>query len=192
VPSGAIYFRQIGGFDETFEFYLDDTDLSLRAQLAGYRIWYAPASRILHRYSFNFNANKAFFQERNRWLTVIKLLRTRTLLLLLPGVDFWRSDRLGVFLHERTRPCACQSRSWAWLWQNRQKIREMQWKTQAYRKVNDLQLLKSWSPQLRFTGTVSARRARLLENITTPLLRGYGAVTRILVDLVNRKPSGTT
>jgi GT2 family glycosyltransferase len=185
-------FLKIGGFDETFEFYLDDTDLSLRAQLAGYRIWYAPASRILHRYSFNFNANKAFFQERNRWLTVIKLLRTRTLLILLPGLIFGDLIAWVYSFMKGSEHVHAKARSWAWLWQNRQKIREMQWKTQAYRKVNDLQLLKNWSPQLRFTGTVSARQARLLENITKPLLRGYGAVTRILVDLVNRKPSGTT
>jgi GT2 family glycosyltransferase len=174
-------FESVGGFDETFEFYLDDTDLSLRAQLAGYRIWYAPASRIYHRYTFNFNANKAFYQERNRWLTVLKLLHTRTLLLLLPGLIFgdliaWVYSFMKGHAHVRSK-----ARSWQWLWQNRQQVLELRRQTQAYRKVSDAHLLKRWSPQLRFTGTVSGGMAKRLEKMTMPLLRGYGAVCRILV-----------
>jgi GT2 family glycosyltransferase len=174
-------FEKIGGFDETFEFYLDDTDLSLRARLAGSRVWYAPESRILHRYTFNFSANKAFYQERNRWLTVLKLLRTRTLLLLLPGLVFgdliaWVYSFIKGPDHLRSK-----ARSWRWLWDNRQKVQELRRQTQAFRQVNDAHLLARWSPRLRFTGTVPGKVARVLENMTTPLLRGYGALCRLLV-----------
>lgn len=174
-------FDLIGGFDETFEFYLDDTDLSLRAQLAGYRIWYAPASRIYHRYTFNFNANKAFYQERNRWLTVLKLFHTRTLLLLLPGLIL--GDLIAWVYSFIKGPQHLQSkgRSWLWLWKNRQVVLNLRQQTQAYRQVSDAHLLKRWSPQLRFTGTVPEGLARLLETLTRPLLRGYGALCRLLV-----------
>jgi GT2 family glycosyltransferase len=174
-------FDIVGGFDDTFEFYLDDTDLSLRAQLAGYRIWYAPASRIYHRYTFNFNANKAFYQERNRWLTVLKLFRTRTLLMLLPGLIF--GDLIAWVYSFMKGPQHVQSkaRSWLWLIKNRQLVQKLRRQTQAYRAVSDAHLLKRWSPQLRFTGTVPGGMARLLETLTMPLLRGYGAVCRLLV-----------
>jgi GT2 family glycosyltransferase len=174
-------FHRICGFDEIFEFYLDDTDLSLRAQLAGYKIWYAPQSRILHRYTFNFSASKAFYQERNRWLTVLKLFRTRTLLMLSPGLIFGDLIAWVYSLMKGPEHVCSKARSWLWLWQNRQQVKALRQQTQSYRRVTDAELLKRWSPQLRFTGTVSGKTARLLENITTPLLRTYGLLCRLLV-----------
>ncbi|MDK3019171.1 glycosyltransferase family 2 protein [Pseudodonghicola flavimaris] len=40
--------RQIGGFDETFFLYYEETDLCLRASRAGWATWYVPESRIAH------------------------------------------------------------------------------------------------------------------------------------------------
>jgi GT2 family glycosyltransferase len=51
--TAAIYRRElledVGGFDEDFETYLEDLDLSLRAQLAGWRCLVVPEARVLHR-----------------------------------------------------------------------------------------------------------------------------------------------
>ncbi len=50
--TAAIYRRElledVGGFDENFETYLEDLDLSLRAQLAGWRCLAVPGARVLH------------------------------------------------------------------------------------------------------------------------------------------------
>lgn len=50
--TAAIYRREllddVGGFDEDFETYLEDLDLSLRAQLRGWRCLAVPAARVLH------------------------------------------------------------------------------------------------------------------------------------------------
>lgn len=43
------FFDAVGGFDEDFFAYRDDVDLSLRAQLRGYRILYVPRARGRHR-----------------------------------------------------------------------------------------------------------------------------------------------
>lgn len=40
--------RQIGGFDETFFLYYEETDLCLRAARAGWPTWYLPQSRVAH------------------------------------------------------------------------------------------------------------------------------------------------
>jgi GT2 family glycosyltransferase len=41
--------RQIGGFDERYFFYLEDTDLSLRARRAGWRLGTAQDATVVHR-----------------------------------------------------------------------------------------------------------------------------------------------
>ena len=38
----------VGLFDETFDSYLEDVDLGLRAQLAGHACLYVPTARVLH------------------------------------------------------------------------------------------------------------------------------------------------
>ena len=174
-------FETIGGFDETFEFYLDDTDLSLRAQLAGYRIWFAPESKILHRYSFKFSPNKAFYLERNRWLTVLKTLRLSTLVVLLPGLLLGEAMAWVYSALQGRAHLQAKLRTWQWLWVHRSQVWKLRQQTQAVRKVSDRELLRSLSPELRFTGTVPDRLARLMERITQPLLQGYGRVCRLLV-----------
>ena len=65
----ASMLKQIGGFDEDFFCYLEDMDLGVRGQLAGWKCWYVPTARILHRKSAtagNYSVFKAFHVERNR------------------------------------------------------------------------------------------------------------------------------
>jgi N-acetylglucosaminyl-diphospho-decaprenol L-rhamnosyltransferase len=41
-------FRSLGGFDERYFMYCEDTDLCLRLQLAGWRLRYVPSVRLMH------------------------------------------------------------------------------------------------------------------------------------------------
>ena len=59
----------VGGFDEDFFCYLEDLDLGVRAQLAGWKCSYVPATRVCHRKSAtagNYSVFKAYHVERNR------------------------------------------------------------------------------------------------------------------------------
>lgn len=59
----------IGGFDEDFFCYLEDLDLGVRGQLAGWKCWYVPSARVRHRKSAtagNYSVFKAYHVERNR------------------------------------------------------------------------------------------------------------------------------
>ena len=59
----------IGGFDEDFFCYLEDLDLGVRGQLAGWKCWYVPTARVLHKKSAsagNYSKFKAYHVERNR------------------------------------------------------------------------------------------------------------------------------
>jgi GT2 family glycosyltransferase len=81
LPSGsaALYRREmldrIGGFDEDFFLYCEDTDLGLRARWAGWRCLYVPTAVVHHRYSHSAgraSALKAYYVERNRLFVVAK------------------------------------------------------------------------------------------------------------------------
>lgn len=65
----ASMLADIGNFDEDFNCYLEDLDLGVRGQLAGWSCWYVPTARVRHRKSSsagNYSVFKAFHVERNR------------------------------------------------------------------------------------------------------------------------------
>lgn len=60
---------EVGGFDEDYFCYLEDLDLGMRSQLAGWKCWYVPTARVGHSKSSsagNHSVFKAFHVERNR------------------------------------------------------------------------------------------------------------------------------
>ncbi len=77
--SAAMYRREmleeLGGFDEDFFLYCEDTDLGLRGRWAGWRCLYVPEAVVRHRYSHSAgraSALKAYLVERNRLSLVAK------------------------------------------------------------------------------------------------------------------------
>jgi GT2 family glycosyltransferase len=98
LPSGcaALYRRsmieQVGGFDPDYFLYVEDTDLGLRGRRAGWRSVYAPGAVVEHEYSKSSgraSAMKAFYVERNRLFTVVKLFPV-VLWPLVPIFSTWR------------------------------------------------------------------------------------------------------
>jgi len=75
----AMYRRamleEIGGFDESFFLYSEDTDVGLRARWTGWKCLYAPGALVEHRYSHTAggaSALKAYYVERNRLFVIAK------------------------------------------------------------------------------------------------------------------------
>lgn len=67
----------VGVFDDDFFAYCEDTDLGLRAQLAGWHCRAVPAARVYHKYSAStaaYSPLKAFLVERNRFWVALKCL----------------------------------------------------------------------------------------------------------------------
>ena len=58
-------FNSIGGFDERFFIYFEDTDFCFKVQNKGYKVLYCPNAEILHHnnYSDNYYAKKFYFYE---------------------------------------------------------------------------------------------------------------------------------
>ena len=88
-PSGsaAMYRRtmleEVGGFDDTFFLYCEDTDLGLRARWAGWKCLYAPQAVVEHHYSHSAGRAspiKAYYVERNRLFVLVKNFPFRMLI----------------------------------------------------------------------------------------------------------------
>ncbi len=87
-PSGsaALYRRamlaEIGGFDERFFLFCEDTDLGLRARWAGWKCRYIPEAVVEHHYSYSAGRAsplKAYYVERNRLFVLAKNFPARML-----------------------------------------------------------------------------------------------------------------
>lgn len=65
----ADMFNRLGGFDEDFFCYYEETDLCWRIRMAGFRCVYEPGSIVYHLGSFTFGGaspRKVYLQTRNR------------------------------------------------------------------------------------------------------------------------------
>ena len=143
-------FEEIGGFDESFFTYVEDADLSWRARLAGYRCMYVPSAVVYHDYRLRFGHEKIFYQERNRYLMLLKNLRWRTLLFLLPALMLSEVVIWGYILWWDRRQVKGKLRSYQWLIANWQKIMQSRCRVQSLRKVEDRRLLSQCSYCLDF------------------------------------------
>jgi Predicted glycosyltransferases len=136
-----VYRPESGGFDEHFQMYYEDLDLSWRARLAGYDIVYVPKSVVYHKYNLSLSGQKLFRVERNRYLVLMKHLRVQTLLLLLPAllltellVWVWAANSGMKSLRKKAN-------SWMWLVSHRNSINETSRSVQALRERSDQELL---------------------------------------------------
>ncbi len=69
------YLDQVGLFDERLFLYYEDTDLSWRGRLQGWRYMYEPASVVRHRHAQSSGVGSPtfrFYTERNRLLVLAK------------------------------------------------------------------------------------------------------------------------
>ena len=70
------YLDAVGHFDDRLFLYYEDTDLSWRGRLAGWRYLYEPAAVVRHRHSASSGEHSPVFiyhTQRNRLLVILKL-----------------------------------------------------------------------------------------------------------------------
>lgn len=99
--------RRVGGFDDDFFAYCEDTDVGLRLLWAGYKTVAAPGAVVIHYYSKTtgeFSLRKIFWVERNHYWVALKnfplfLFVSASLddILAIPGSD------LRCFVYEKPR-----------------------------------------------------------------------------------------
>ncbi|HEY1789834.1 MAG TPA: glycosyltransferase family 2 protein [Verrucomicrobiae bacterium] len=153
----ADVFNQIGMFDSEFFIYSDDSDLSWRVWIAGYKVAGILEARLHHRgaagvnpsggittVEFRTNDRKRFLTNRNSLLT---LLKNGQHLLLLPIIPltvwlFFESLagavllRRGSFVKASFWDVVCDC------WRQRRRISQERKKVAAFRKRSDLWMLR--------------------------------------------------
>jgi GT2 family glycosyltransferase len=82
-------FDKIGLFDDRFYYPVEDADLGLRINFAGYKVLYVPSSVVYHKMGATMgrvNVTKLYHTEKNRLRTLLKNFDIRTLATLFPAV----------------------------------------------------------------------------------------------------------
>jgi hypothetical protein len=71
-------FDEIGGFDERFFMYLEDTDLCRRFWQNGFEVWYYPESKMIHYYARVSNKSGKWFLDlfiKDTWAHIISWIK---------------------------------------------------------------------------------------------------------------------
>lgn len=158
-------FMALGGFDAQFFLYVEDTDLSLRARLAGYRCRYVAEAVVAHAYTLTYTPAKAFYLDRNRHLMLLKNLSRATYLRLLPGLLLGEAVTAGFLLLKGPRYWGVKPRVYAWLWRQRGAIAVARRAARRYRRCSDREVMAQLTHRLDFgqlAGQAAARLAALV------------------------------
>lgn len=174
-------FDLLGGFDGSFFLYMEDTDLSLRARLAGYRCLYVPTSVVYHHYEFRVGPSKIYYQERNRYLMLAKGLKVPTLVILMPALVLAEVVSWGFVILKHPRRSTGKLRAYVWVARHWKQIATARRQTQAIRRVPDREILATCSHRLAFDQVASGPLARLSHALLNPL---FGVLLRVSMAVV--------
>ena len=166
------FMKELGAFDEDFFLYLEDTDLSWRARLAGKEIWFEPSSVVFHRYDLTMNEKKFFHIEKNRVLMLLKSLRVGTLVLMLPALLLTEILVLGYACFKGFRYLRSKVMSYAYVLSHLRQILRKRRIVQRIRRVSDRRLVSSLDWRIPFEQAISNRHVVLaLERTVNVLYR---------------------
>jgi GT2 family glycosyltransferase len=143
-------FQALGGFDPTFFMYMEDTDLSWRARMAGQRCICVPRAVVRHDYALRFGPRKVLYQERNRYQMWLKGWHWGTWCLLLPVLLLAEAVTWGYVLLRQPKQASNKLRAYAWIARHWGDIMARRRQTQALRRVRDRELLAGCTWRLDF------------------------------------------
>jgi GT2 family glycosyltransferase len=162
-------FHLLGGFDGEFFIYMEETDLSCRARLAGWRCVFVPESIVWHDYSLRFGPEKVFYQERNRYRMLLKNFRWPTLVLLLPTLLLAESVTWGFVLSNDRPNWRNKLRAYGETIKRLREILRKRKETQTLRRTRDRDMIRRMGSSLDFSQTTGSKTARWAAVVFNPL-----------------------
>lgn len=156
-------WEALGGFDDQFFAYLEDTDLSLRSWLTGQRVVYVPDSIVHHEYEFGRNQLKFYLLERNRLLLLATAYSGRALILLAPALLLFELAMVaqaagGGWLGQKAK-------GWVWLARNGAHIRARRRMVRGSRTVADAEWMNHLCGRIEPANVTPPRGMQLLNAV---------------------------
>jgi hypothetical protein len=149
--------------------YVEDTDVSWRARLAGFRCLYVPDAIVKHAYQPSYSPTKAFYLDRNRHLMLLKNLSGATYLRLLPGLLLSEIVTGGFLVLRGPRYWSVKLRVYHWLWTQRSAIRIAHRRTQTQRRRSDQEIIGQMTYRLEFNQFANRTLSRMAEIMFHPI-----------------------
>jgi GT2 family glycosyltransferase len=166
-------WKQLGGFDEAYFAYLEDSELSLRAWRTGLAVRCVPSAVARHHYEFSRNTHKMYLLERNRLMLLATVWPARALLLLAPVLLVCEVLLAGYAVASGWGRGKLSG--YAWLWRHREHLRERRRLVQAERQVAD----RTW--MARLTPELDRSAFGPLTPLANTVFRAYWSVVRRLI-----------
>jgi GT2 family glycosyltransferase len=170
-------FERIGNIDEKFFAYLEDQDLSWRAQLQGLKIMLSVNSHMWHKYIYNSNQRNAwkfFTLERNRLYFIFKNYSSKLLFLISPMFCIMEAGVLidsifNGYFGAKIRAYFAFLKNFNKIYQDRQII-------QKSRKMTDRELFEKLNPTIDFKEINSP-----MLHLANLILETYHKIIKILI-----------
>lgn len=166
-------------FDEKFELYHEDTDLTLYMRMRKFKTVIEPTSILWHHYEFGKNKFNYYFMERNRYVLIWMYYRWPTLVLIMPMLCVMDLAILFFSLKNGWFDMKWKAyRDWfsadfrAWVWKRRRVI-------QAERRISDKEFLRYAVSDISFQE--ESVKNPVLDQIGNPLLRVYWSVVQRII-----------
>jgi GT2 family glycosyltransferase len=176
----------IGGFDETYFFYFEDLEFSIRLRALGHRLICEPSAVAYHdrglgtpglsfRGRGTYPPRRAYLTLRHRWLTILIHYRLRTLVVLAPALALYELATLVLAL---LQGWALQwVRAWMWQLLNSWAIWKRRRWVQQTRLLNDKELLVGGTLPIS-PGLIRSRIGCLAVTVLSMFLNAYWRIAQ--------------
>lgn len=168
---GREVYAELGGFDEHFFMYVEDTDLCWRGRLLGYRCLYVPDAVVEHDYHPAYSPRKAFYLDYNRHVMLLKNCSRPTYARMLPGLLLAEIVTWGFLVLQGPRFWPVKLRVYYRLWKRRASIAAMRRAMHARRRRSDSEVMRRMEYRLDFGQLADPAVARFSALVFHPAFR---------------------
>ncbi len=188
--AAAMYRREmletIGFFDEDFFIQCEDTDLSMRAQVAGWKVLYLPGAVVYHRVGHSLGKASApgiYYSQRNMEFLRLKYLPVSLLLRKLPQMLFGFTADMIYFGIRKKKPGAFFRAKFDALKMTPRMLRKRRYIKKELQKVDNSYFASLVTPLFLNRELIDMKLSKLLN--TTPArakvpAEGMGFLRRLL------------
>lgn len=175
-------FNSLGGFDTGFSpAYVEDTDLSWRAFLLGYKTIYTPFATVYHDYVSKFSPNKYHWLERNRYQMLLKNLHWGSLFALLPALFVSEIMSWGFALKHGRQYVFTKFHAYLWILSRWRAIMRARRQVQQMRQVRDRDVLVRCDYRVNFAQVSEGFVSKMAGYIFNPIFYFLYAAALLLI-----------